>query len=100
MYQKQRKDFGRHCKFSDTPAEILIDLRPEPALTENHMERNPCTTNVQVVPEMSEHEVSPRSDFLPFSILRRSAVCLEIPPELTFLFCLTTFSSSGKRKGR
>ena len=58
MYQKQRKDFGRHCKFSDTPAEVLVDLRSEPSLAENHMERNPCTTNIQVVPEMSEHEVS------------------------------------------
>ncbi|GAQ88949.1 Cytoplasmic dynein intermediate chain [Klebsormidium nitens] len=58
MYQKQRKEFGRHAKFSDSPAEVLVDLRPEPALAENHMERNPCVTNVQVVPEMSEHEVN------------------------------------------
>lgn len=57
MYQKQRKEFGRHAKFADSPAEVLVDLRPEPALAENHMERNPCVTNVQVVPEMSEHEV-------------------------------------------
>eukprot|EP00899_Mesostigma_viride_P004738 jgi/Mesvir1/14265/Mv09698-RA.1 len=58
MYTKLRKDFGRHASFSDEPAEVLADLRPEPVLASEYVERNPCPANVQVIPEQSEHEVN------------------------------------------
>lgn len=58
MYTKLRKDFGRHCAFTDEAAEVLADLRPDAALEEEYVDRNPCTTNVQVAPEYSEHEAN------------------------------------------
>ena len=78
MYTKLRREFGRHCAFSDEPAEVriiffapfcasnqylnrcvaqvLADIRPDDTLLEEYIDRNPCTTNVQVAPEYSEHE--------------------------------------------
>ena len=37
---------------------MLADIRPNEEHAKEHIERNPVTTVVQVVPEMSEHEVS------------------------------------------
>lgn len=37
---------------------MLADIRPNEEHAKEHIERNPVTTVAQVVPEMSEHEVS------------------------------------------
>ena len=37
--------------------QMLADIRPNEEHAKEHIERNPVTTVVQVVPEMSEHEV-------------------------------------------
>ena len=36
---------------------MVTDIRPEPDLRDGYIERNPVVTNVQVAPDMSEHEV-------------------------------------------
>lgn len=58
MYTKLRREFGRHPNFADEPAEVLADLRPDSNVASDYIDRNPCITNVQVVPEMSEHEAN------------------------------------------
>ena len=58
MYTKLRKQFGRHAAFSDYPTEVASDIRPEPELRAEYIERNPVTTVVQVAPELSEHEAN------------------------------------------
>ena len=37
--------------------QVVSDIRPEPELKADFIERNPVTTTVQVAPELSEHEV-------------------------------------------
>ena len=37
--------------------QVVTDIRPEPDLRDGYIERNPVVTNVQVAPDMSEHEV-------------------------------------------
>ena len=39
--------------------QMLADIRPNEEHVKDHIARNPVTTVAQVVPEMSEHEVSP-----------------------------------------
>jgi len=58
MYTKTRKQFGRHAAFADEPTEVVSDIRPEPDLRAEYIERNPVTTVVQVAPELSEHEAN------------------------------------------
>ncbi len=58
VYTKKRADFGRQCQFSDRPAELLVDIPPDPSLAASFIERNPVDTKIQSVQEMSEHEVS------------------------------------------
>ncbi|KAL3145226.1 Dynein, 70 kDa intermediate chain, flagellar outer arm [Trebouxia sp. C0010 RCD-2024] len=58
QYVRLRKDFGRYPVFVDEGAEMLADIRPNEEHAKEHIERNPVTTVVQVVPEMSEHEVN------------------------------------------
>ena len=57
VYTKKRSEFGRQCNFSDRPAELHVDILPDPSLAENFIERDPVDTGVQNVQEMSEHEV-------------------------------------------
>ena len=57
VYTKKRSEFGRQCNFSDRPAELHVDIVPDPSLMENFIERNPVDTGIQCVQEMSEHEV-------------------------------------------
>ena len=47
-----------HRMKSDTRTQMLADIRPNEEHAKEHIERNPVTTVAQVVPEMSEHEVS------------------------------------------
>jgi hypothetical protein len=39
--------------------QMLADIRPDSQITQDFIDRNPVITNVQVVPDMSEHEVAP-----------------------------------------
>ncbi|CAK8685139.1 unnamed protein product [Clavelina lepadiformis] len=58
VYTKKRSEFGRQCNFSDRPAELHVDVVPDPTLTTEFIERNPCDTAIQCTQEMSEHEVN------------------------------------------
>ncbi|XP_015211441.1 dynein axonemal intermediate chain 2 [Lepisosteus oculatus] len=58
VYTKKRSEFGRQCNFSDRPAELHVDILPDPSLAVNFIERNPCDTPTQCTQEMSEHEVN------------------------------------------
>jgi len=58
MYTKLRREFGRHPNFGDEPAEVLADLRPDANVSADYIDRNPVVTNIQVVPDMSEHEAN------------------------------------------
>ncbi|MBN3307577.1 DNAI2 protein, partial [Amia calva] len=58
VYTKKRSEFGRQCNFSDRPAELHVDILPDPTQAVNFIERNPCDTPTQCIQEMSEHEVN------------------------------------------
>lgn len=58
VYTKPRSEFGRQCVFSDRPAEIVLDISPDPSAMENYIERSPCEMATQCVKEMSEHSVN------------------------------------------
>lgn len=60
VYQKKRKEFGRQCNFSDRPAQLVVDVQPEPALRKDYIQRDPCEVAVQCAQEFSEHEVRGR----------------------------------------
>ena len=57
VYTKKRSEFGRQCNFSDRPAELHVNITPEPHITADFIERDPCDTAIQCAQEMSEHEV-------------------------------------------
>ena len=57
VYTKKRSEFGRQCNFSDRPAELHVDIVPDPSLGDDFIERNPVDQMIQCVQEMSEHEV-------------------------------------------
>uniref|UniRef100_A0A4W5QMM0 Dynein, axonemal, intermediate chain 2b n=1 Tax=Hucho hucho TaxID=62062 RepID=A0A4W5QMM0_9TELE len=58
VYTKRRNEFGRQCNFSDRPAELHVDILPDPSLASNFIERDPCDVPIQCTQEMSEHEVN------------------------------------------
>ncbi|XP_062381957.1 dynein axonemal intermediate chain 2 [Sardina pilchardus] len=58
VYTKKRSEFGRQCNFSDRPAELHVDILPDPSLAANFIERDPCDVPTQCTQEMSEHEVN------------------------------------------
>lgn len=58
VYVKKRSEFGRQCNFSDRPAELHVDIVPDPSLIANFIDRDPVDIGIQNVQEMSEHEVS------------------------------------------
>ncbi|XP_023672742.1 dynein axonemal intermediate chain 2 isoform X2 [Paramormyrops kingsleyae] len=58
VYARRRCDFGRPCNFSDRPAELHVDVLPDPALAADFVRRDPCDVAVQCAQEMSEHEVN------------------------------------------
>jgi hypothetical protein len=47
---------------------VVSDIRPEPELKADFIERNPVTTTVQVAPELSEHEVRAAKSRLAFLV--------------------------------
>lgn len=58
VYTKRRRQFGRHCAFQDRPAELIVDIPPNRELGAQFVERDPNSTEVQCVPDMSEHEIN------------------------------------------
>lgn len=58
VYTKKRAEFGKQCNFSDRPAELHVDILPDPSLLENFIERDPVDSGIQCVQMMSEHEVN------------------------------------------
>ncbi|CAI5644627.1 unnamed protein product [Oreochromis niloticus] len=57
VYSKLRSEFGRQCLFSDRPAELLLDLPPDPSLTLSFIQKNHRDQAVQACWETSEHQV-------------------------------------------
>ena len=65
VYQRKRKNFGRQAYFKDRPAELDVDLPSDPDYMMNYVMKNPCHSEVQCAPDMSEHEVSSHYHWLP-----------------------------------
>lgn len=61
VYQRKRRDFGRHGYFSDRNAELLADITPDESQKEMYIERDAAEASVQNTKEFSEHEVCPVS---------------------------------------
>lgn len=57
-YTKQRKEFGKHCKFTDGPTEVLESILPTDAYDDNYIQRNPVVTAVDTTPHYSQTEVN------------------------------------------
>lgn len=66
VYQKRRGDFGRQCLFSDRPAELLVDVVPDPSLGLRFTEKSPRDRALQVGWACSEHQVGSSSGSLVF----------------------------------
>ena len=58
QYQKLRREFGRHPSLSDSTTDTIIEAQPEESFRAEYIERAPCTTNVQIIPEMSSNEAN------------------------------------------
>ena len=58
QYVRLRRHFGRHAKFVDGGAEMLADIRPNGEHSGACVTKNPVTTVVQCMPEVSEHEAN------------------------------------------
>ncbi|KAM4662025.1 dynein axonemal intermediate chain 2 [Discoglossus pictus] len=58
VYLRKRSEFGRQCNFSDRPAELHVDILPDPVQASNYIERNPCDIAIQCSYNMSEHEAN------------------------------------------
>lgn len=58
VYQRKRREFGRHCHFADRGAEVIVDVSPDETLREQYVSREVVETGVQHTKEFSEHEVS------------------------------------------
>nr|XP_043874818.1 dynein axonemal intermediate chain 2 [Solea senegalensis] len=58
VYTKLRAHFGRQCVFTDRPADLLVDVQPEPSVTERFILRRPREGALQVCRDMSEHQVN------------------------------------------
>ncbi|NXX74612.1 DNAI2 protein, partial [Urocolius indicus] len=58
VYTRQRSQFGRPCCFSDRPAEVCVDIPPDPTLADGFVLRSSADASVQHSSEMSVHEVN------------------------------------------
>uniref|UniRef100_A0A7N6FGR4 Dynein, axonemal, intermediate chain 2b n=2 Tax=Anabas testudineus TaxID=64144 RepID=A0A7N6FGR4_ANATE len=58
VYTKLRGEFGRQCLFSDRPAELLVDVPPDPSLGLQFIQKTPRDQAVQACRDMSEHQVN------------------------------------------
>ena len=53
IYTKLRKDFGKHCKFSAVPAELLEAIPSNPSYeAANYVMRNPSVSCFDTAPHM------------------------------------------------
>ncbi|XP_064532234.1 dynein axonemal intermediate chain 2 isoform X2 [Pseudopipra pipra] len=57
-YMRKRSDFGRPCNFSDLPAEVTVDIPPDPSLAEDFIPQDPVDFALQHAPVMALHEVN------------------------------------------
>lgn len=57
VYSKRRSEFGRQCLLSDRPAELLVDIPPDPSLARHFVQRSPRDRAQQACGDVSEHEV-------------------------------------------
>ncbi|XP_053285703.1 dynein axonemal intermediate chain 2 [Pleuronectes platessa] len=58
VYTKLRGELGRQCLFSDRPAELLVDVLPDPSLGQEFILKTPREQAQQVGCDMSEHQVN------------------------------------------
>jgi len=58
VYQKVRSEFGKHCRFSDEPAQLLESVRPSDDFAEHYIVRNPSVAELDTSPLMSSHEAN------------------------------------------
>ncbi len=58
VYTKKRSEFGRQSLFSNTSAQLHINIEPDESLRDNFIEKDPVDMAVQYAPEMTEHEVT------------------------------------------
>ncbi|XP_060948510.1 dynein axonemal intermediate chain 2-like [Limanda limanda] len=58
VYTKLRAELGRQCLFSDRPAELLLDVLPEPSLVLEFIPKTPREQAQGVDCDMSEHQVN------------------------------------------
>ncbi|KAJ0005286.1 hypothetical protein NQD34_011500 [Periophthalmus magnuspinnatus] len=61
VYTRVRSDFGRPCLFSDRGPELSLDLRPDPSLTQEFIQRTTRDQATQARTDMSEHQVRTRT---------------------------------------
>ncbi|XP_050175326.1 LOW QUALITY PROTEIN: dynein axonemal intermediate chain 2 [Myiozetetes cayanensis] len=57
-YTRKRSDFGRPCNFSDLPAEVTVDIPPDPSLAQDFIPQDPVDFALQHGPIMALHEVN------------------------------------------
>ena len=43
VFTKRRRDYGRHCNFSESPGELLHNVLPDDGVAEEYVEKNPCS---------------------------------------------------------
>ncbi|XP_069372599.1 dynein axonemal intermediate chain 2-like isoform X2 [Paralichthys olivaceus] len=58
VYTKLRGELGRQCLFSDRPAELVVDVLPEPSLGLEFILKTPREQAQRVGHDMSEHQVN------------------------------------------
>jgi dynein intermediate chain 2 len=58
VYSRARRQFGVHRTFSQTQPQVVCDIKPDPSLASNWVDRAICHRGVQIAPAMSEHEVN------------------------------------------
>ncbi|NXH22033.1 DNAI2 protein, partial [Bucco capensis] len=58
VYTRKRRDFGRPCNFSDRPAEVTVDIPPDPSMASAFIRMNPVDSSIQHSSDMSVHEVN------------------------------------------
>lgn len=61
VYQKKRRNFGRQAYFKDRSAELDVDIAADPEYMSNYIAKNPCNSEVQCAPDMSEHDANTES---------------------------------------
>lgn len=57
MYTKKAFEFGRQPFFQDEPAQVIVDNGPEKKPRVHLVAESTLSTETQVGPEFSEHEV-------------------------------------------